>query len=388
MPSTPPPAPSSTPSTPSTSSTSSGTPAKAPPPVSDRQFLRRLLIVIGVGTLTLALYRLQSVILLVFASLLLAVIYDAMAGLLERYLHFRRTPALMLAFLVTIGSLVALIAVFGRRTMQQLRALAELLPQALEQVATRFGIPPETLAIDWTLVRASLENGVLPQALGYSATVLSVVANVLLVLAGGLFLALQPRIYLDGAAMLLPPQRQALFRQAVGETGRAMRYWISGQMILMLAVGLSSWLVYAWIGLPSAAALALIAGLTNFIPFIGPFLGAVPAVLVAAGVDMQTAGITVLAVVLIQQLESYALAPFVHRKTVQLPPFVGLFAIVIFGTLFGTLGVLLAVPAAVMLLVLVQRLWVRNTLGYDIDVLGAEQTDAADADAARGQERK
>lgn len=217
---------------------------------------------------------------------------------------------------------------------------------------------------------------------------LSVVANVLLVLAGGLFLALQPRIYLDGAAMLLPPQRQPLFRQAVGETGRAMRYWISGQMILMLAVGLSSWLVYAWIGLPSAAALALIAGLTNFIPFIGPFLGAVPAVLVAAGVDMQTAGITVLAVVLIQQLESYALAPFVHRKTVQLPPFVGLFAIVIFGTLFGTLGVLLAVPAAVMLLVLVQRLWVRNTLGYDIDVLGAEQTDAADADAARGQERK
>lgn len=174
MPSTPPPTPSSTsstPPTPSTPSTSSGTSAnaEAPPPAStrptgsDRQFLRRLLIVIGVGTLTLALYRLQSVILLAFASLLLAVIYDAMAGLLERYLHFRRTPALMLAFLATIGSLVALIAVFGRRTMQQLRALAELLPQALEQVATRFGIPPETLAIDWTLVRASLENGVLPR---------------------------------------------------------------------------------------------------------------------------------------------------------------------------------------------------------------------------------
>ena len=119
------------------------------------------------------------------------------------------------------------------------------------------------------------------------------------------------------------------------DTGNALRLWLIGQGVVMLSMGLMMWAAYAWLGLPSAAALALIAALADFVPFIGPILGALPALVIASTIDMQTLLWTLGAVVVAQQIESYALMPFVQRRAVKLPPFIGLFSIVVFGTLFG-----------------------------------------------------
>jgi predicted PurR-regulated permease PerM len=121
-------------------------------------------------------------------------------------------------------------------------------------------------------------------------------------------------------------------------------------------------LAYWAIGVPSALALGIIAGLTNFVPLLGPILGAVPAVLLALTVDPITALWTVAAVLVIQQLEGNVILPLVMRRAVAVPPVVTLFALVIFGVMFKWLGILLAVPLAVATMVLVQKLWVHDTL--------------------------
>ena len=72
------------------------------------------------------------------------------------------------------------------------------------------------------------------------------------------------------------------------DTGNALRLWLIGQGVVMLSMGLMMWAAYAWLGLPSAAALALIAALADFVPFIGPILGALPALVIASTIDMQT----------------------------------------------------------------------------------------------------
>ena len=191
-------------------------------------------------------------------------------------------------------------------------------------------------------------------------------------LVGGIYLAANPRMHVHGVARLLPPARRVTVLRAMHDTGNALRLWLIGQGVVMLSMGLMMWAAYAWLGLPSAAALALIAALADFVPFIGPVLGALPALVIASTIDMQTLLWTLGAVVVAQQIESYALMPFVQRRAVKLPPFIGLFSIVVFGTLFGLIGIILAVPLAVAVMTLVQRLWVKGVLDEQAEVLGQQ----------------
>lgn len=191
-------------------------------------------------------------------------------------------------------------------------------------------------------------------------------------LVGGIYLAANPRMHVHGVARLLPPARRVTVLRAMHDTGNALRLWLIGQGVVMLSMGLMMWAAYAWLGLPSAAALALIAALADFVPFIGPILGALPALVIASTIDMQTLPWTLGAVLVAQQIESYAPMPFVQRRAVKLPPFIGLFSIVVFGTLFGLIGIILAVPLAVAVMTLVQRLWVKGVLDEQAEVLGQQ----------------
>ncbi|HET9199563.1 MAG TPA: AI-2E family transporter, partial [Dehalococcoidia bacterium] len=121
---------------------------------------------------------------------------------------------------------------------------------------------------------------------------------------------------------------------------------------------------------PAALALALLAGLAQFVPLIGPIVAAVPALLIALSEGWQIVLWTLMLYVAIQQVESNVITPLVQRQAVSLPPAVTLFAVVAFGLLFGPLGLLVAPPLAVVALVAVKKLWVRETLGEPTEVPG------------------
>jgi predicted PurR-regulated permease PerM len=126
------------------------------------------------------------------------------------------------------------------------------------------------------------------------------------------------------------------------------------------------------IGMPSALALGFLAGLSEFVPIVGPILSAIPALLLAfsegGNMVFWVAGLYLL----IQQLEGNVIMPLVQRKTVDLPPVVALFALVALGILFGPLGVLLGTPLTVVLYVAVNQLYVRDTLGEDAEIPGED----------------
>ena len=115
--------------------------------------------------------------------------------------------------------------------------------------------------------------------------------------------------------------------------------------------------------MPAALALALLAGLAEFVPLVGPIVATISALLIALSVGWETALWTLLLYIVIQQVESNLIIPLVQRRVVELPPAVTLFAVVAFGLLFGLLGVLFATPLAVVVFVAVKKLWVRETLG-------------------------
>jgi predicted PurR-regulated permease PerM len=154
------------------------------------------------------------------------------------------------------------------------------------------------------------------------------------------------------------------------ESERALRLWLKGQAIAMVVVGLLTGLGLWALGMPSALTLGLLAGVLEFIPFAGPIIAAVPAILLALAVSPELALWVTLLYVAIQQFEGNLLTPLVQQYAVDLPGAVLLFSLIGFGTLFGTLGVILAAPLAVVTMVLVKRLYVIETLDTPTPIPG------------------
>jgi predicted PurR-regulated permease PerM len=161
---------------------------------------------------------------------------------------------------------------------------------------------------------------------------------------------------------LLPVPARPRGAQALDACGFALSRWLMGQSVSMLFVGTATALGLWMLGVPLAFSLGVVTGLLAFIPYIGAIIGGVLAVLLAFMEGPQTALYVLILVFAIQQFEGNVLMPFIQRWAVDLPPVLGIAATVMFGMLFGLMGVLLATPAMVVLMVLVQRLYIKGVL--------------------------
>lgn len=140
----------------------------------------------------------------------------------------------------------------------------------------------------------------------------------------------------------------------------------------MVAVGALTALGLWLIGLPAPLALGLLAGLLEFVPYVGPILAALPGVLIAASLGPETMLYALLVYVVVQQVESNAIVPLVARQVLSLPPALAIFSVVALGLVFGPLGLVFAAPLTVLLVVAIGKLYVRETLGQPVKVPGEE----------------
>lgn len=153
-------------------------------------------------------------------------------------------------------------------------------------------------------------------------------------------------------------ESRILFEEMEAKVGAYVR----GQAILCLVIGGLSLVAYLVIGVPYAFALALFAGLMEAVPYVGPILGAIPALALAASVSQQQLLWVVVATLIIQQIENTFLVPRVMSQAVGVNSFVSLLALFAFGTLGGILGVLLAIPVAAILQLLLNRFLLKRSI--------------------------
>ena len=221
---------------------------------------------------------------------------------------------------------------------QLLVRLGQLIPATLPGLNA--GIAPQT----GEEVVASAE-----QVLGYILLTAQVIFTAIVILVLTLYWAIDgPRII--KSCLLLVPQDQ---RDSIGELVSAMEsrigFFIAGQGVLCLVIGIMALISYTLIGLPNALVLALVAGVMEAVPLIGPLLGAVAAALVALSIGPDRLIWVIIATVVIQQLENSLLVPRIMKKAVGVNPFVTLLALFAFSTLFGLAGALMAIPIAAMI---------------------------------------
>jgi len=340
----------------------------------ERRFVRRVLIVLALTSLFFIAWQLRTLLLMLFGAVVVATVFRAFADRICKLTGWHNGIATALSIIFILGVAIGLIALFGTHVVQQVQALRETLPVAWRTIEARLG----DLGLG-EQIKSWAQSIKAPGGSSFSAfgrTILSIgsgIADVLVVLVAGIFLATQPRFYLTGAVKLVPPHKRPLALEAMTESERALRLWLRGQLIAMIVVGLLTGLGLWALGMPSSFTLGLLAGLLEFIPFAGPILSAVPAILLALAVSPDLALWVVLLYFVVQQFEGYVLTPLVQQYSVDLPGVVLLFALIAFGALFGTLGVILAAPLTVVTYVLVKRLYVIETLHTPTPIPGTDE---------------
>ena len=349
----------------------------------DATFVRRLFIVFAVGGLALLLWYLADVLLLVFATVLVALLLRSIAAPIDRRTGIGDNAALAIAALLVTLVIAVAVFLFGAEIRNQTIKLAETLPDAWELFTRR--VFTGDLVED--LMERAEEAGpaagqVLTNVLIGARSVVAGLAATVVMIVGGVYLAAQPDIYRQGFLVLFPDDgKRAQAEETLDAMGDALQLWLVGQLLTMAFIFIVT-LAGLWaIGLEGALALAVFAGLAQFVPIIGPIVASVPALLVALTDGWQTVLWVLALYVVVQQVESNLVTPLVQRQTVRLPPALPLFAVVVFGLLFALPGVLLATPLAVVAFVAVKKLWVRDTLG-NATTLPGEPEAAGDEDGA------
>jgi predicted PurR-regulated permease PerM len=341
----------------------------------DGGLTKRTLIIAAVAAAVIALLfaisRVAQILLLIFASLLLALFLRTLADFISRHTPFSVGWSLAAVVLALLGAAVLVLALYGPAIADGFYQLSRQLPTALDRL--RNGLGPFAwgpVALD-ALSRAgkALTN---PQQLskiaGIFSTAFGALGGLLVVIVLGLYFAAEPKLYIRGTARLFPPERRERVREAFDRIGHALRWWLIGQIAAMLAVGLLTGIGLAILGVPFAFILALVAAVLDFAPNVGPLVAAVPAVMVGFSQGGSTALYVALLYLVIQGLEGYLITPFIQRRTVSLPPALLLSAQLVMGAGFGILGLLLAPPLAVAAMVLVQMLYMRDVLGEPVEL--------------------
>lgn len=312
--------------------------------------------------------------LLVFAGIFFAVLLNYSASWFNKKIKLSYGLSLLLVLVLMFSVATTLILLIGPSVSDQISKVIELIPQSVEHLKesmkqTVIGRKiidklPENPA---DLLLGNSSSKIYSQVLGSFATTIGVLTNAFVIFVIGIFLAANPSLYRNGLLKLFTTTFQTRLAEVFDKAHETLSLWMFAKLISMTVVAILTAIGLMALGVPMPFALALIAALFTFIPNIGPFIGLLPAVLIAL---MQGTGIALYVVLLylgIQIIESYLITPLVEKRIVSLPPVLTLLWLILFGILTGIFGLILAAPILAVVLVLVQELYVKDYLGNTTD---------------------
>jgi predicted PurR-regulated permease PerM len=337
----------------------------------ERRFMRRVALVDGIGILAIlalaAVWYAYDALLLVFACILFAVLLFELSKMLQQRIRLRRQWSLALV----VGTLLLALGLFGWLAAPQIGEQADKLAAAVPEALKRLHDAVEQQPLLKRLMSGmpspeQMQKQIaqmVPNAGLFFSGLLGALGNVVIILFVGIYFAAQPYLYIDGLVTLVPKRHRPRAREVLDEIGRTLARWLVGKAVSMLVVGVASAVGLSLLGVPLAMILGLIAGLLDFIPYLGPLMAGVPAVLIAFSDSPSLALYVVALFGGIQLVEGYLLSPLIEKRTVSLPPALTIVMQLLFGALFGMAGVALATPLTAVLAVLVSMLYVQDVLG-------------------------
>lgn len=340
-------------------------------PLTQRKLARRVTLVNGIGVLFIlglaAVVLAADALLLIFACILFSILLYKLSALLHQRTGIKRNIALVIVVLL-------LTAIFGLggwamapQISEQSGQLAKEIPAAVERLQGEVAQHPVLKRVVAELPPpediVKQMGSLVPNAGLFFSGVIGALGNIVIIIFVGIYFAASPGVYTGGFIRLVPQQKRGRAREVMQEMGDNLSSWLLGKAVSMLIVGVTTAIGLSMLGVPLALILGVIAGLLDFIPYLGPIMAGIPAVLLALSISPDLALYALLLFAAINMLEGYVLQPMIEAKAIELPPALVIVMQLIFGTLFGFAGVALATPLAAVLSVLVKMLYIEDILG-------------------------
>jgi predicted PurR-regulated permease PerM len=314
-------------------------------------------------------YRTSGVILAFLLTILLSIILSAPVNYLARR-GWPRTWG-VIAVIAAIGGVVWLLGLALVPAVEtQSREFAEAFPTLLDEaltlanqaqsffgLGTQIGLNPESFS---QLGREVLTGSTVSTAAGVGLTAATVVSLAAVVFISTVYLVIRPEPWVNGFVSLFPAGWRPRTREVLQALYQTEQRWFLGQLAAMTFIAVFWAISLSLIGVPFALLIGIFSGLISFIPYVGALISVVVPVLLALISDPFSAVWVIVAFIIIQQIEGNLLQPIVMSRAVDLHPALVVFAILVMGTLFGIVGVFLAVPLVAALQVLVRELWVQR----------------------------
>jgi predicted PurR-regulated permease PerM len=323
-----------------------------------------VLLALGIGLL---LWLVGEVLLMVFAGVLLAIALSAMAGGLAHWTLLSRGWALIF---VTLSLAIVLIALGFAVVPQAIEELGTLVQRLLEIAGAVQQWVQELPVFSGDGDGDNDGNGgmgTIQEAAGAAAGmvmgVLGTLSTMVVVIVIGIFIAADPGLYTRGLLKLTPLSVRTRASEAMSLIGYVLRWWLLGQLVSMTVLGVLTAAGLYLLGIELWLGLAALTAILTFVPFLGPIIAGIPIVAIAFADGIETGLIVLAFFVSLQSLEGYILTPMIQQRAVLMPPALLISMQVLFGTLFGAPGLILAAPLTAAGLVAVNLLYVEDVLG-------------------------
>ena len=309
-----------------------------------------------------------SAVILTFAGVWFgAVLYHAAAGL-ARWTGLSENWALSVVIALVVIAALGFVVLLGVQIAGQIDQLVQNLSEAVDRLRGQLdGYPQIQRFVERSASPEQAAQVVSGGKSGSSVTAIlttpfGLLINVLFIFFTGVYLAFSPAMYRDGFVALFPVRQRRKVRRVCSEAGEALWRWTLARLASMTLVGILSGIGLALLGVPMAATLGVTTALFVFVPNVGPVLATIPPLLLAFSQGPWTPLYVLLLYIGIELFESYVVTPIIHEKEDALPAAITIVAQLLFGILFGLLGVTFAMPIALVAMIFVQRFYVERGL--------------------------
>lgn len=327
----------------------------------ERLVFRVTVVVLATLAAAYVVWLLVDLLLLLFACALVSLILLTFTDALRRRTNLPFGISLGLVVVGLLALTGGAVAFFGSTMQSEFAELGTRLPAAWADVEVRMRTSElGALLLDRAQGAAPSGQTLVDAATTALGAVGGALSGLVLVLVGGLYLAAQPTLYSVGLLRMIPSQARGPVAETLDAMSVSLRNWLKGQALGMIFVGVGTGFGLWLVGVPAAWAIGLVAGLAEFVPYLGIFIAAIPAAVLGFGQGTETGLWTIGVLIAVQQLQGNLVMPILQNRMVDLPPAVTIFGIIAAGILFGVPGVLLATPLTIVVLVLVRRLYLKE----------------------------
>jgi predicted PurR-regulated permease PerM len=300
-----------------------------------------------------------NVLLMVLAGSLISLYFHGVGDVIQRNTNLGRSLSMFLSIGGSFIFLGLLMWFMGTKIQNQVSILTETLPNTINDVKFKLAETSTGLKVLKYLSGEDSEK-LFNTAQRFFSTSFGVLGNLYMIVLLGIFFTVNPNLYKEGMLKLVPVSNKVLVRNVIERISHDLKGWLKGTVFSMVLITILITIGLTIMGIPVALVLGLITGILKLIPNFGSLAAMIPGVLLALTIGTNTAIITALIYIVSQTIVSSIVTPIIQERIIKLPPALTIVSQVIMGTLSGALGIIMAVPILVIVIILVDELYVKK----------------------------